>query len=75
MASCQVYSEFRATHLRNKFNSCTAERLKNIRNNTKEQFANSPDLANGILNAVMDAFAAHTTMSNKPWTPKRCEVA
>jgi type I restriction enzyme R subunit len=34
-------------------------------NNTKEQFANSPDLANGILNAVMDAFAAHATTSRQ----------
>jgi type I restriction enzyme R subunit len=34
-------------------------------NNTKEQFSNSPDLANGILNAIMDAFAAHTTMSKQ----------
>jgi hypothetical protein len=34
-------------------------------NNTKEQFANSPDLANGILNAIMDAFAAHSTMSKQ----------
>jgi type I restriction enzyme, R subunit len=34
-------------------------------NNTKEQFANSPDLASGILNAVMDAFAAHSTMSKQ----------
>ncbi|MFP5232413.1 MAG: type I restriction endonuclease subunit R [Acidobacteriota bacterium] len=34
-------------------------------NNTKEQFANSPDLANGILNAVMDAFAAHSVMSKQ----------
>lgn len=34
-------------------------------NNTKEQFANSPDLANGILNAVMDAFAAHSAMSKQ----------
>jgi hypothetical protein len=34
-------------------------------NNTKEQFANSPDLAHGILNAVMDAFAAHATMSKQ----------
>jgi type I restriction enzyme R subunit len=33
--------------------------------NTKEQFANSPDLANGILNAIMDAFAAHSTMSKQ----------
>lgn len=34
-------------------------------NNTKEQFANSPDLAHEILNAVMDALAAHTTMSKQ----------
>jgi type I restriction enzyme R subunit len=34
-------------------------------NNTKEQFANSPDLANGILNAVMDAFAVHSVMSKQ----------
>ena len=32
-------------------------------NNTKEQFANSPDLATEIMNAIMDALAAHTTMS------------
>jgi type I restriction enzyme R subunit len=35
------------------------------RNNSKEQFANSPDLAQEILNAVMDALAAHTTMSQQ----------
>ncbi len=34
-------------------------------NNTKEQFANSPDLAHEILNTVMDALAAHTTMSKQ----------
>jgi hypothetical protein len=28
------------------------------------QFANSPDLANGILNAIMDVFRAHSTMSH-----------
>jgi type I restriction enzyme R subunit len=33
--------------------------------NTKEQFANSPDLTHEILNAVMDAFAAHSTMSKQ----------
>ncbi len=33
--------------------------------NTKEQFANSPDLTSEILNAVMDAFAAHSTMSKQ----------
>jgi type I restriction enzyme R subunit len=34
-------------------------------NNTKEQFANSPDLANGIMNAIIDALEAHTTMSKQ----------
>ncbi len=34
-------------------------------NNTKEQFANSPDLSNELMNAIMDAFAAHTTMSKQ----------
>lgn len=34
-------------------------------NNTKEQFAASPDLANELIGAVMDALAAHTTMSNQ----------
>ena len=34
-------------------------------NNTKEQFANSPDLANEILGAVMDALSAHTAMSKQ----------
>ncbi len=34
-------------------------------NNTKEQFANSPDLSNELMNAIIDAFAAHTTMSKQ----------
>ena len=34
-------------------------------NNTKEQFANSPDLKTEILNAVMSALEAHTTMSTQ----------
>lgn len=34
-------------------------------NNTKEQFANSPDLANGILNAIIDALDAHSIMSKQ----------
>ena len=33
--------------------------------NTKEQFANSPDLANELMNAIIDAFAAHSTMSRQ----------
>jgi type I restriction enzyme R subunit len=39
--------------------------VQQAHNNTKEQFANSPDLANGILNAIMDAFAAHSMMSKQ----------
>lgn len=31
-------------------------------NNSKGQFANSPDLASELMNAIMDAFAAHGTM-------------
>ncbi len=34
-------------------------------NNTKEQFANSPDLKSEILNAVMSALDAHTAMSTQ----------
>lgn len=34
-------------------------------NNSKEQFANSPDLAKEIMGAVMDALAAHTAMSKQ----------
>ena len=34
-------------------------------NNTKQQFANSPDLLRELLNAIMDAYAAHSTMSKQ----------
>lgn len=34
-------------------------------NNTKEQFSNSPDLNNEIMNAIMDALTAHNTMSKQ----------
>jgi type I restriction enzyme R subunit len=34
-------------------------------NNTKAQFANSPTLSTELMNAVMDALAAHTTMSKQ----------
>ena len=34
-------------------------------NNSKEQFANSPDLKNEIMNAIMDALDAHTLMSTQ----------
>jgi type I restriction enzyme R subunit len=34
-------------------------------NNTKEQFANSPDLNTALVNAIMDALEAHTAMSTQ----------
>ena len=34
-------------------------------NNTREQFANSPDLAREIIGAVMDALTARTAMSKQ----------
>jgi type I restriction enzyme R subunit len=34
-------------------------------NNSKEQFANSPDLQSEILNAIMGALDAHTSMSTQ----------
>jgi type I restriction enzyme R subunit len=39
--------------------------VKQAANNTKEQFANSPDFSNELMNAIMDAFAAHSTMSKQ----------
>ena len=40
-------------------------------NNTKEQFAASPDLAKEMLNAIMDALGAHTSMSNQALSSER----
>jgi type I restriction enzyme R subunit len=34
-------------------------------NNTKEQFANSPDLTSEIMNAIIDVYAAHSVMSKQ----------
>lgn len=39
--------------------------IEQAANNTKEQFANSPDLANELMNAIIDAFTAHSTMSKQ----------
>lgn len=33
--------------------------------NSKEQFANSPDLTDALMRAIIDAFDAHTTMSKQ----------
>ena len=40
-------------------------------NNTKEQFANSPDLSKALVDAIMDAFAAHETMSSQALNSER----
>ena len=42
-------------------------------NNTKEQFANSPDLSSELLRAIMDALAAHSTMSTQALNSKRVQ--
>lgn len=39
--------------------------VKQAASNTKEQFANSPDLSSELMNAIIDAFAAHSTMSKQ----------
>ena len=43
----------------------SGELVQQASNNTKEQFANSPTLSKEIMNAMMDALAAHTTMSKQ----------
>jgi type I restriction enzyme, R subunit len=45
--------------------------MQQAANNTKEQFANSPDLSNELLNAIMDAIAAHNTMSKQALESER----
>lgn len=39
--------------------------IQQAANNSKEQFANSPDLTQALLNAIMDAFEAHSSMSTQ----------
>ena len=39
--------------------------IQQAANNSKEQFANSPDLSQALLNAIMDAFEAHSSMSTQ----------
>jgi len=41
------------------------------RNNTKEQFSNSPDLSRELMNAIMDALSAHTAMSKQALDSER----
>ncbi|MGF6610453.1 type I restriction enzyme R subunit [Paraburkholderia sp. WSM4175] len=39
--------------------------MQQAMSNSKEQFANSPDLKDALLHAIMDAFEAHSTMSTQ----------
>lgn len=41
------------------------------RNNTKAQFANSPTLREEMMNAIMDALAAHQAMSKQALDSQR----
>ena len=43
----------------------SAKLMQQATNNTKEQFANSPDLKAELMNAIMDALDAHTLMSTQ----------
>jgi type I restriction enzyme R subunit len=45
--------------------------MKQAASNSKEQFANSPDLKDALLHAIMDAFEAHTTMSTQALASER----
>ena len=45
--------------------------VQQANNNTKEQFSNSPDLTSELMNAIMDAFAAHSTMSKQALDSER----
>ena len=43
---------------------------KQAAHNSKEQFANSPDLKAAIMNVVMDALDAHSVMSTQALKPE-----
>jgi type I restriction enzyme R subunit len=49
--------------------------MQQAANNSKEQFANSPDLSSELMNAIMDAFEAHSTMSKQAIDSTRCARA
>ena len=47
--------------------------VKQAANTPKEQFANSPDLSQAILHAIMDALDAHTAMSSQALNSQRIQ--
>jgi len=44
--------------------SCTSQ-IEQAASNSKEQFANSPDLGTELVNAIIGALDAHTAMSTQ----------
>ena len=47
--------------------------VKQAANNTKEQFANSPDLGTELVNAIINALDAHTEMSTQALDSKEVQ--
>lgn len=45
--------------------------IQQATDNSKEQFANSPDLKHALVDAIMDALDAHTTMSSQALASER----
>lgn len=45
--------------------------IQQAADNSKEQFANSPDLKQALVNAIMDALDAHNTMSSQALASER----
>lgn len=45
--------------------------MQQAANNTKEQFANSPDFSHELMNAIIDASAAYNTMTKQALDSKR----
>lgn len=45
--------------------------VQQAEHNSKEQFANSPDLSKAIVDAIMDAFEAHSAMSKQALESQR----
>lgn len=47
--------------------------VQQAKNNTKEQFSNSPDLDTALLNAIMDELSTHTIMSKQALESKKTQ--
>lgn len=49
--------------------------IQQAQNNSKEQFASSPNLSEELLNAIIDSFAAHSTMSKQALDSEKVQDA